>query len=151
MQLHKHISCLFLISAVQALPQVVQGTPKCPDLTNWTQGKKQKDYTHKPSGVKVYKYLTTTSAKVYYPDADAQCQAEFGGYVVSANIIDEEQNDYVFGNNSPLDSSQKYWFNSFLSVFGLDGKNGGGCDGIHFCWQSWRRCKQGDQQSSLGK
>merc|ERR1711894_157137 len=125
-------------------PSLEKSNPACPDLSGWTTGKQQKDYSNQPSGVKVYKYLTGTSSKVSYPDADAQCEFEFGGYVTSANIIDKEQNEYVFGNDSPLDSSKEYWFNSFLSTFGVDGKNGGGCDGVKLCSQSWRRCKQND-------
>merc|ERR1712045_461298 len=133
------------IGSISAIPPSKQSkNPSCPDLTNWTQGKKQKDYSNKPSGVKVYKYLTATSSSVSYADADAQCEYEFGGYVVSANIIDEDQNDYVFGNDSPLNTKNEYWFNSFLSTLGIDGKNGGGCDGIHWCSQSWRRCKQNE-------
>ena len=145
----KLVTLFLSTSYVYAIPPEATGSKSCPDLTNWTQGKRQKDYDNAPSGVKVYKYLTTTSSKVPYYDADAQCEYEFGGYVVSANLKDEEQNEYIFGNNSPLSQSKTgYWFNSFLSTFGLDGKNGGGCDGIHLCWNSWRRCKQnsGGQQ-----
>merc|ERR1719186_2539708 len=148
MKLVTQVTLAFLSTACHALPPSNQDTlqvtsKSCPDLSNWTQGKKQKNYSN-AKGTTVYKYLTTTSAKVAYPYADAQCEEEFGGYVVSANIIDEDQNDYVFGHNSPLNPSNQYWFNSFMSTFGVDGKNGGGgCDGTHLCWQSWRRCKEG--------
>lgn len=103
--------------------------PSCPDLKNWVGGTKVKDYLCKPNGVKVKKYVINTSKKVYANEIDSQCQADYGGYVHSATIMDDMINNAIY-QGLP---NEEYWFNMILS-------GDTPCE-PYACWQQWSWCK----------